>query len=138
MTRFAAAIKKPPDGGGVIRLVSGIAPASAPGPACSTFPADGGASFRVKGLASTQRYDLLCAACSVPNGDKSGNQCADCIVDSLVPSFKPAAVLKSSQDSFLIRLWGSGCWGHGEVIAKGRQVGVRHVFDGGDGLGHGC
>jgi hypothetical protein len=29
--------------GGVVRLGSGIAPASAPGPACSTFAADGGA-----------------------------------------------------------------------------------------------
>ncbi len=28
--------------GGVVRLGSGIAPASAPGPACSPFAADGG------------------------------------------------------------------------------------------------
>jgi hypothetical protein len=36
-------MNKPPDGGGVIRLGSDIAPASAPGPACSALPADGGA-----------------------------------------------------------------------------------------------
>jgi len=35
-------MKKPPDGGGLVRLGSGITPASAPGPACSPFAADGG------------------------------------------------------------------------------------------------
>jgi hypothetical protein len=37
------AMKKPPEGGGVVRLESGITPASASGPACSPFAADGGA-----------------------------------------------------------------------------------------------
>jgi hypothetical protein len=40
-------MKKPPDGGDVIRLGSGIAPASAPGPACSPFAADARASFKL-------------------------------------------------------------------------------------------
>jgi len=134
-------MKKPPDGGVWSGWGSGIAPASAPGPACSAFAADGGAAFKLPlflhGVQKKWADACQGFAASSPKRKKAISGSLDFIIESLrgfipfsIPalgiSFKPAAVLKSSQKPFLVRLWDSGCWGHGEVIAKGRQVGVRH------------
>jgi hypothetical protein len=110
--------------GGVVKLGSGIAPApaSAPGPACSTFPSDGGASVKfLLSLHSVKQWGQTCHGLdnTPPKRKKAISSSLDCIIESfpgfipfpvpaLLPGFKPAAVLKGSQDSFLIRLRGAG------------------------------
>jgi hypothetical protein len=122
MTRFAAAMKKPPDGGGVVRLGSDIAPASAPGPARSALATDGGASVKfLLSLHSVKQWGQTCHGLdnTPPKRTKAVNSSLDCIIPSfqrfipfsipaLLPGFKPAAVLKGSQEPFLIRLSGAG------------------------------